>query len=153
MNSRMPRVVLSGILGGTLVGFLIGMYVVVLTESHVIRRDDYAAALFHEQAQLRYVSTVLQAFVVVFAAIGPVVASASFGGWIRHAIYGLVSAIALVVCVTLVAAALTGQQPINMMRESPSTYINFARIYAMIKQHLFCKSRISEVGHLASMFR
>jgi hypothetical protein len=24
---------------------------------------------------------------------------------------------------------------------------------AAIKQHLFCKSRISEVGHLASMFR
>jgi hypothetical protein len=24
---------------------------------------------------------------------------------------------------------------------------------AMIKQHLFCKSRFSEVGHLASMFR
>jgi hypothetical protein len=23
----------------------------------------------------------------------------------------------------------------------------------VIKQHLFCKSRISEVGHLASMFR
>jgi len=26
-------------------------------------------------------------------------------------------------------------------------------VAAAIKQHLFCKSRFSEVGHLASMFR
>ena len=137
MNSRMPRVVLSGILGGALVGFLIGMYVAVLTESQVIRRDDYAVDLLYEQAKLRYVSTVLLAFVVVFAAIGPVVASATFGGWIRHAVYGLVSAIAIVVCLTLVAAAITGQQPINMMKGSPSTYIDFARIYAVPIAMLF----------------
>jgi hypothetical protein len=29
------------------------------------------------------------------------------------------------------AAAITGQQPINMMKGSPSTYIDVARVYAI----------------------
>lgn len=131
MDSHLPRVVLGGILGGTLVGFLIGAYVVVLTEGHVIRRDDFAGALPYEQSQSRFVFTVVAAFVVVFAAIGPVVASASFGAWIRHAVYGMVSAIGVVVGVTMIAAAITDQQPLNMTKGSPSTYVDFARTYAV----------------------
>lgn len=131
MDSRLPRAVLSGILGGALVGFLIGAYVVVLTKDHVLHRYDFSIALHYEQSQSRYVSTVLLAFVATFAAIGPFVASASFGGWIRHAVYGLVSSIGTVVCVTLIAAAITGQQPINMMKGSPITYIDVERVYAI----------------------
>lgn len=131
MDSRLPRVVLGGILGGALVGFLIGAYVVILTEDHVIQREDFAVALRYEQSQSRYVSTVLLAFVVTFAGIGPFVASASFGGWIRHAVFGLVSTIGAVVCVTLIAAAITNQQPINMMKGSRSTYIDIARTYGV----------------------
>jgi hypothetical protein len=33
------------------------------------------------------------------------------------------------------------------------TEIRATDIHPVIKQHLFCKSRFSEVGHLASMFR
>ncbi len=131
MDFRLPRVVLSGILGGALVGFLVGAYVVVLSQGHVIRRDDFADALAYEQTQWRFISTVVAAFVVVFAAIGPVVASASFGVWIRHAVYGMVSAVGVVVGVTLIAAAITGQQPLNMTKGSPSTYIDIARAYAV----------------------
>ncbi len=131
MDSRLPRTVFSGILGGALVGFLIGAYVVVLTKDHVLHVDDFSIARRYEQSQSRYVSTVLSAFIATFAAIGPFVASASFGGWIRHAVYGLVSTIGTVVCVTLIAAAITGQQPINMMKGSPSSYIDVARVYAI----------------------
>jgi CDP-diglyceride synthetase len=131
MDSRLPRVVLGGILGGAVVGFLIGAYVVVLSEDHVIQRDDFAVALRYEQSQSRYVTTVLLAFVSAFAVIGPFVASASFGEWIRHAVYGLVSTMGAVVCVTLMAAAITNQQPINMLKGSPSTYIDIARTYAV----------------------
>ena len=99
MNPSLPRVIISGIVGGALVGLLIGAYVVVLTEDHVIRRADYAHPLSYEQAQSRFSSTLLLAFVVIFAAIGPVLASASFGTWIRHAIYGMVAAIGTVVVV------------------------------------------------------
>ena len=131
MHSRLSRVVIGGILGGGLVGFLIGAYVVILTADHVIRPDYFANALSYEQSKARFASTVLLAFVVVFAAIGPVVASASFGGWIRHAVYGLVSAVAIVVGVTLIAAAVTNQQPINMTKGARRTYIDVARTYAI----------------------
>lgn len=131
MDSRLPRAVFSGTFGGALVGFLIGAYVVVLSKDHVLHREDFSVALRYEQSQSRYVSTVLLAFVATFAAIGPFVAFASFGAWIRHAVYGLVSTIGTVVCVTLMAAAITGQQPINMMKGSPSTYIDVARLYAI----------------------
>ena len=33
------------------------------------------------------------------------------------------------------------------------TYVVYYRVHAEIEQHLFCKWRFSEVGHLASMFR
>lgn len=131
MDSRLPRAVFSGTLGGTLVGLLIGAYVVVLSVDHVLHRGDFSVPIHYEQSKSRYVSTVLLAFVATFAAIGPFVAFASFGGWIRHAVYGLVVAIGTVVFVTLVAAAITGQQPINMMKGSPSTYIDVAREYAI----------------------
>ena len=130
-RSRVPQIVLGGIIGGALVGFLIGAYVVVLTENHVIRRADFAHAVPYEQSQSRYVSTVLFAFAVVFAAIGPFVASASFGGWIRYAVYGLVCSIGMVVCVALIAAAFAGEQPFSMTKGSPSTYLDIARNYAI----------------------
>lgn len=131
MNARLPRIVVSGILGGALVGFLIGAYVVVLTGDHVIRRDDYRHPLPFEQSQSRYRTTVLLAFVVVFAAIGPIIAAASFGSWIRHAVYGAVGGIGLVVAVALIAAAITNQQPFNSNKESHGTCIDIARNYAV----------------------
>ncbi len=131
MNARLPRIVIVGILGGVLVGFLIGAYIVILSEDHVIRRDDYAHPLLYEQSQLRYASTVMLAFVIVFAAIGPVIAAASFGPWIRHAVYGLVGGIGLVVAIALIGAAITNQQPFNVHKRSLHTWIDVARIYAI----------------------
>jgi hypothetical protein len=85
----------------------------------------------YEHSQSRYASTVLLAFVVVFAAIGPVIAAASFGPWIRHAVYGLVGGVGLVVVVALIGAAITNQQPFNMNKVSHSTWTDIARIYAV----------------------
>ncbi len=131
MNSRLPRVTIGGALGGVLVGFLIGAYVVVLTKDHVIQLDDFVDASRYEQSQSRYVYTVVLAFISTFAVIGPFVVAASFGDWIRHAVYGLVSTIGAVICVTLIAAAISNQQPINMKKSAPSTYIDVARTYAV----------------------
>ena len=131
MNARLPRIVIKGLVGGALVGCLTAAYVIVLTEDHVIRRDDFAYPLPYEQSQSRYRSTILLAFTVPFAAIGPVIAAASFGSWIRHAVYGLVGGLGLVVGVTLVTAVITNQQPFNMHRGAHSTYIDIARNYVV----------------------
>ncbi len=124
VNNRLPRILASGILGGVLVGFLIGVYVVVLTADHVIRRDDFLHPLQFEQSESRYGRTVLLAFMIVFASIGPFIAAASFGSWIRHAVYGLVGGVGLVVVVTLIAAAISNQQPFNTYKGSQSTCID-----------------------------
>lgn len=131
MNSRLSQILVSGIIGGVLVGFLIGAYVVVLTQDHVIHRDDFSNPLPFEQSQSRYGATVLVAFMVVFAAIGPAIAAATFGSWIRHAVYGLVSSVVLVVTVTLIVAKFTDQQPFNLHKGSRSTCIDIARQYAV----------------------
>lgn len=127
----LPRRIIGGIVGGALVGLLIGAYVGLLTEDHVIRRADFAQPQPYEQSKSRFLSTVLVAFALVFAAVGPVIASASFGRWIRHAVFGMVAAIGSVVVITLVTATITNQQPFNMMKGSPSTCIDIARNYAV----------------------
>src|SRR5688572_21959709 len=98
---NVPRVLFNGILGGALVGLLIGFYVVLLTTGHVVRRVDFNLAIEFEEAKTRFSWTVLLAFVVVFSFIGPLIASASFGPWVRHAVYGLVVSIGLIVGVAL----------------------------------------------------
>jgi len=127
----MARIVFKGIVGGALVGAVIGAYAVVLTEDHVVQPDGFARPLFFEQDQARYASTVLVAFIGVFTAIGPFIVAASFGPWIRHAVYGLVGSVGLVVVVALIAAAIMNQQPFNMNKVSHSTCIDIARIYAV----------------------
>ncbi len=131
MNTRVPRIVIEGIFGGALVGFLIGAYVVVLTRGHVIQRADFVYPLAFEQAQSRYLFTMLFVFVAVFAAVGPVIAAASFGPWIRHAVYGLAGGVTLAVVVALLAASIMDQQPFNMYKGSKSTCIDIARVYAV----------------------
>ena len=131
MKTHLLQVLMKGLIGGALVGFLIGAYIVVLSKEHVIHREDFTYPLAFEQAEQRYLSTILLAFISVFAAIGPFIATASFGPWIRHAVYGLTGSVALVVGVTLFAARITNQQPFNRYKGSESTCIDLARIYLL----------------------
>lgn len=130
MNARPLLILLRGGIGGLLVGILIGAYVALMTVGHVIREDEFQSRLQYELAQERYRATVLLAFMAVFTFIGPFIAAAAFGSWIRHAIYGLVAGLGLVVAVTLITAAITNQQPINRHKGSSSTCIDIARMYA-----------------------
>ena len=122
-----PQILMKGILGGALVGFLIGAYVVVLSREHLIQREDFTHPIAFEQAEERYASTMLLAFVVVFAAIGPFVVAASFGPWIRHAVYGAIVGIVVVVAVTLVVAHRRNEQPFNHYKGASGACIDFAR--------------------------
>lgn len=127
----LTQVLVKGIAGGALAGLLVGAFVVILSKEYVIQREDFTYPLAFEQAKQRYASTVLLAFVAVFGAIGPFIAAASFGSWIRHAVYGLTGSFALVVGVTLCAAWTTNQQPFNMYKGSSSQWIDIARVYVL----------------------
>jgi len=129
MKPQLPQILLKGIIGGAFAGFLFGAYVAVLYKGHVIQRDDFNSPLAFEQAEQRYVSTTLLAFVSVFAGVGPFIAAGSFGPWVRHAVYGLVASVALVVVATLVAAGIANQQPFNMYKGSKSEWIDLGRVY------------------------
>ncbi len=130
-NVSLLQILMKGILGGALAGLLTGAYVVILSTEYVIQRDDFIYPLAFENAEQRYALTVLTAFVVIFAAIGPLVAAASFGPWIRHAVYGLTASVTLVVAVTLFAAWATNEQPFNMHKGSSSWWIDIARVYIL----------------------
>ncbi|MDF1743928.1 MAG: hypothetical protein P1V19_09535 [Gimesia sp.] len=131
MLLRQTGVILKGIVGGAVVGLFLGIYVVGLTTHYVIQRSEYSYPLLYENAQGRYFTTVLLCFVIIFSVVGPFVASASFGPWLRHAVYGLVGCIALVVGVALVGAAIQSEQPFHKNKLSGRTCIDAARLYGI----------------------
>ena len=128
---QLPRMLLAGLSGGSLVGLLVGAYLASVSVDYVIRRDDYSHPLIYEQAQRRYVATVALLFLAVFALVGPVFAAASYGPWLRHMVYGFLGGIVTVVALALFCAALTNQQPFNAYKGSHSTCIDIARIYGI----------------------
>jgi len=81
------RCVVSGIIGGLLLGALIGACVVIQTADGVVRRGDFLC----EQTAARYSKTVSLAFAIALGAIGP---------WIRPTVYGLVAAVAVLCLLT-----------------------------------------------------
>tara|TARA_R110002111_G_scaffold262504_1_gene338849 strand:- start:1052 stop:1480 length:429 start_codon:yes stop_codon:yes gene_type:complete len=113
---------------------LLGMYLCVLTIDYVIQRSDYAQPLLFEQAQIRYSSAVILSLMIVFSLVGPFIAAASFGPWLRHAVYGLVGCIALVVGVALVGAGIKNEQPFNKLKSDgngKTDCIDAARLYGI----------------------
>jgi MFS family permease len=127
MYGKILKSTVSGVIGGLLVGALVGAYFVVQTSETVIQRDDYKTSVLYEQAETRYKKTILAAFSISFAMVGAFVANATFGSWLSPAIYGMLGSVAVVVAVTIVVAALTNQQPINMQKGSSRACIDVAR--------------------------
>ncbi|HUE74833.1 MAG TPA: hypothetical protein VMP01_28455 [Pirellulaceae bacterium] len=125
------KTLFSGVVGGAMIGLLIGVYVLDLTVDYVVQHDDFAHPVAFEEAQARYSRTIVTAFVLAFSVVGPYVAAASFGPWIRHAVLGLVGSIVTVVIVALIAALLTNEQPFNRSKGSESTSIDIARMYGI----------------------
>ncbi len=130
MTKRILGIVITGLLGGALVGTLIGIYSVTITVDHVIRRDDFATSLAFEQSQSRYMWTVIVAFFATFTAIGPVIAGFSFGKWARHSVGGFLGVFMTLTFLSLTCALVTNQQPFNHRKGAQSTCIDFSRIYA-----------------------
>lgn len=110
--------VLAGITGGVLVGALIGAYFIVRTEDDVVLRADYEASspITFEMASARYRRAIFTSFVATFAFIGPFVANARFGEWMRPAVYGLVCGMAILCVLTYTVSAFTYQQPFYMTK-------------------------------------
>lgn len=127
----MVKTLISGVVGGAMVGFLIGVYVLNLTADYVVQHGDFADPRAFEVAQARFIRTTLAAFVAAFAIVGPYVAAASFGPWIRHAVLGLVGGIAAVVVAALVTALVANEQPFNRRKGAESISIDIARLYGV----------------------
>lgn len=131
MKKGTAFLVVKGICVGAVAGLLLGKYICVLTSNYVIQRTDYLHPLYYENAEGRYNSMVILSFVLVFSVVGPFVASASFGRWMRHAVYGLMCCIALVVGVALMGAAYLNEQPFHDSYMDGATCIDTARLYGI----------------------
>ncbi|QDT97558.1 hypothetical protein [Gimesia aquarii] len=123
--------ILKGVCVGAFSGLLLGFYICVLTSQNVIQRADYTHPILYENADGRYNTAVILSFVLVFSVVGPFVASASYGRWMRHAIYGLVGCLAIVVAVALIGAAINNEQPFNMLKVAERSFIDAARVYGI----------------------
>ena len=122
---------LCGVIGGLFLGSLVGAYIVVQTHETVIQRDAYKTSLLWEQAESTYVKTTVTAFAITFAFVGAFVSNATFGPWLRPAVYGVLYSFIALVVFTVLAAAVTGQQPVNMQKGSSRTIIDVARSYGV----------------------
>lgn len=120
------RRVISGVFCGSLIGAVIGVYVFMLTADSVILRDDFDHVVSWEQAADRFRWTLLISFSIVFALVGPFVANARFGTWLRPAVYGLVVSMAILCTATLIASAFTKQQPVYMHKGAGRDYADAA---------------------------
>ncbi len=126
MTFRVLVMIGKGVLGGAILGFLVTNYVLHLTNGYVVQRDDFAYPLAYEQAQQRYATTLLLAFVIVFAGAGPLLVAASFSPWMKHAVYGLVCGVGLTVFVALFAATIAGERPFRPDKVGKQTCMDFA---------------------------
>lgn len=131
MLTPIAKSTISGIVVGLLLGTLVGGYVVVQAHETVIDRDAYKTSLLYEQAELRYVKSTVTAFAMTFALIGAWVGNATFGSWLSPAVYGVLGTFVALIVLTLVTAAVTGQQPVNMQKGSSRTIIDLARTYGV----------------------
>lgn len=81
----------------------------------MFRADDFRHVIFKRKPSSVTLLAVVSAFVAAFAMIGPYVAAGSYGPWIRHAIYGLVGCVGIVVGLAVFAGffyeLLYGQRP------------------------------------------
>lgn len=120
--------ILKGMFVGAIVGLFFGAYVVAFSSQYVFQVSDYAIKLDYEKATGRYVSAIILSFVVLFSYVGTFLAFASFGSWMRHALYGLVACIALVVGTALVGARINNERPFRRDYGAEQTCIDAARL-------------------------
>lgn len=75
----------KGIVGGSLVGFVVGGYAIEMTYDYACGSVDFEHPLAREIVQQRFRNAMLLTFVATFIVIGPFVAFARYGPWLRHA--------------------------------------------------------------------
>ena len=125
------RNILKGVIGGAFVGLFLGAYTASLTLGHVIQKADFAHPTLFEMAEFRYRWTLILSYLFVFSLMGPFFAAVTFGPWMRHAVYGLLGCVALVVGVALLGALISGEQPFNHFKGASRTWIDAARLYGV----------------------
>ncbi|QDU50442.1 hypothetical protein [Gimesia panareensis] len=129
--------ILKGLIGGGFVGLFVGLVVSYLTIGYVVQRSDYIHPVLFEMAESRFRLTLILSFCTIFAVMGPFLVSVSFGPWLRHAVYGLLGGVALVVGIALVGALVEGEQPFINFKGSERTWIDEARGYGLPAAFVF----------------
>ena len=134
MSNFILHVLIKGILAGAFVGLVAGVYASHLTLQNVIKKEDYSHPLYYERAQERYTTAMRRSFLVAFAFCGPFVAAASFGEWIRHAVYGVIGCLGFVVTFSLlisIANFAFGDVSVIASIKFPSPPVRFAQQYGV----------------------
>lgn len=135
MKSNLLQIIAKGLIGGAFTGYVIGAYFVLFSKKYVFRADDFRHIIFQEEAEFRFTTAVLLAFVTAFALIGPYVAAGSYGPWVRHAIYGIVGSFGFVVVGALIAGlvnqVINGEQPFGRFSSSADLWHGIARYFGI----------------------
>lgn len=128
---KLVETILKGVLGGVFTGFILGFYLTVLTRDYVIEPGHFQTEVLFEQGQVRFTQVVMLGCMGILALVGPFIVAAEFGPWLRHAVYGLVACLALVVGGALLGSRLMNEPLVYDSKMADRTCIDAARLYGI----------------------
>lgn len=128
---KLIELILKGMVGGAFAGLILGFYVTVLTRNYVIQQSHYQTVIFFEEGRVRYMQVVMLSIIGILSLIGPFIAAADYGPWLRHAVYGLVGCISLVVGAALLGTIIRKEHFVYHSKMAEMTCIDAARLYGL----------------------
>lgn len=128
---KLVETILKGVLGGVFTGFILGFYLTVLTRDYVIEPGHFQTDVLFEQGQVRFTQVVMLGCMGILALVGPFIVAAEFGPWMRHAVYGLVGCLTLVVGGALLGSRLRNEPLVYNSKMADTTCIDMARLYGI----------------------
>lgn len=144
---------LKGLIGGAAIGLLIGVYVVFVSKSYVIRPKEYSHPINLGYAEDRFTQTVITAFVVTFAYFGALTSNGNFGPWVRHSLYGFLLCFIVAVIVAHVAAAVKNEYPFSQEPFSSQRSLGLGYVYGFPCSLLLGPILGTTAGALVARFR
>lgn len=132
MTAHSAKLLIKGIVGGSLVGFVLGFYAWVTVKDYVLSPVEFEHPRIQEIVEVRFRTAMLCSFVVCFASIGPFIAGAEFGPWIRHAAYGMTTVTLLIALAAIIADRISHPEFASQGKGwSHSIYLDFAHNFAV----------------------
>ena len=113
MSKPWWAILFKGVAGGAMAGLLLAFCILQFFLNQFVRRDNFHSDAAYELGQRELGYQIFVFSMLICTAIGPLIASISFGPWLRDSWYGFVGMFTLIAVSALICAAARDEQPFN----------------------------------------